>query len=82
MARYRTIFVGVAASLATVAVLTYWVMNHSAVDQGMKWNLFGVHLLATSTGLIIGMYGVLNGWWLSVVPALVCAALFYLQVLS
>jgi hypothetical protein len=82
MSRYRTISVGFAASLATVTVLTYWMMNHTTIDQGTKWEIFGLHLLATSVGVMIGAYGVVKGWWLAILPTLVCAYFFYLQLLS
>lgn len=72
--------VGILLAFATVA--TYWVLNYTRLDQGMKWPLLAVHMAIASLGLLTALWLIKTQWWIGVPCALICGYFVYLQFLS
>jgi hypothetical protein len=75
--------ISVAGLLSTVtSVVIYWVINSRFFDQGIKWSLFGAHLLLACSGFIAGAWCLKRRRWEGTVYVLTCGYFIYLQLLS
>lgn len=69
--------------LSALTLGIYFTINHTSIDQGIKWWLFGLHLLCAGLGFVTGAFVVfLRRLWLGLVAVSVCGYILWLQLLT
>ena len=71
-------FACITAAIATTGL--YLVLNYVAIPLGIKWYLFGLHLLFAAIGVALGFIGICMKRWICGIGVLVCLYFLLIQL--
>jgi hypothetical protein len=65
---------------ALVTAGLYYLMNYSSLSQGLKWYLFGAHLMLALLGFIFALASLFKKKWLSLLSLIICGYFLVIQL--
>ena len=73
---------GISLLLTALVVATYLAMNHGAIEQSVKWWLFGCHLLLAVAGLLTGLAAMIVRQWWGTIALVSCGFFLWIQLVG